>query len=437
MKRLSDFLQVVLGVAFLAVLALVLVVVFRGVSGSGGADVSAGTQTPAGYPGLEGYPPPETTVATVVVPTPPTEPPTPTSPPVPTPLPTPVVTVIPTSDLPIIPSPTGKAAKPYTIVFQDTSVLHAMTSSDSGAPILLDIPVPPPFSLIASNSRANVRPWAWGSLSPDGTELALVLADNEAPTNIYILNLANRGLRRLAQFGVEPVWSPDGTRIAYRNTQTFGLWVAEVLTGETKEILPTDQTSLDNGVNFITWSPDSRRIAFVKPFELETGAIWITDVAGEGNPVQLVPEESRAGSINWSPAGSQILFISDTGEHVTPERPLSLWVVDVGTGERRQLTQNITLSGADWSPDGQWIIFTGVNLLEGGSLPYDLWLITKDGNGLRRLTKDEVGDHEPFWTSDPGRVIFRKIGMGIWELNLDTGAFNQLFSQDIEYLTVR
>src|SRR3990172_5394285 len=163
MKRLSDFLQVVLGVAFLAVLALVLVVVFRGVSGSGGADVSAGTQTPAGYPGLEGYPPPETTVATVVVPTPPTEPPTPTSPPVPTPLPTPVVTVIPTSDLPIIPSPTGKAAKPYTIVFQETSVLHAMTSSDSSAPIFLHTPVPPPFPPMPRPPRVKVGPGVPGN----------------------------------------------------------------------------------------------------------------------------------------------------------------------------------------------------------------------------------------------------------------------------------
>ncbi|HLB46157.1 MAG TPA: hypothetical protein VJL59_03935 [Anaerolineales bacterium] len=64
MKRLSDFLQVVLGVAFLAVFALVLVVVFRAVSQGGVGGAPAATQ-PA-----QGYPPPQETVEIPATPSP-------------------------------------------------------------------------------------------------------------------------------------------------------------------------------------------------------------------------------------------------------------------------------------------------------------------------------------------------------------------------------
>ncbi|MGI0017009.1 MAG: TolB family protein, partial [Nitrososphaera sp.] len=285
---------------------------------------------------------------------------------------------------------------------------------------------------------AGIRPWAWGSLSPDRSQLALVLGDSEAPNNIYLLNLSNRNFQRLAQSGVEPVWSPDGTKIAYRSTQTFGLRIVDVATEEFREIFSVDRTNQDYWVNFFTWSPDSRKIAFIKTVGiLEVGEIWVTDADGEGQAVLLVSEEMAAGNITWSPTEDQILFISEAGEHVTPERPLSLWVVDVGTSGRRQLTQNISFSGANWSPDGDWIVLTGVNMLEGISLTYDLWLIAEDGSNLKRLTNDEASDHNPFWISDVSRVVFRKVGNGIWELNIDTGSFKQLAAQESEYITVR
>ena len=39
---------------------------------------------------------------------------------------------------------------------------------------------------------------------------------------------------------------------------------------------------------------------------------------------------------------------------------------------------------ADWSPDGEWIVYSG--LAAPGQLDKDLFLIRPDGTGLRRLT---------------------------------------------------
>jgi WD40 repeat protein len=431
MKTISGLLQVIVGVVIVGALAVGLVAVFQGMGGTGQAGVAA-TAALTGQP-YPPYPPPQATITTFVVPTMLPPPPTPTFPPIPTPFPTPIVTTIPIYQPPIIPTPPGGTIEPFTIAFHDGMALHVMIG-DADNSVVVDIPIQSPLSLISENDHNNIRPWAWGSLSPDKNQLAVVLADSEASTNIYLLNLSNNELRRLTQFGVEPVWSPDGAQIAYRDPRTRGLWVADVSTGLIQEIFPVETD--DEWVDFFSWSPDSQKIALVKTIlMLETGAIWIVDIHRQS--IQLVPEEMHAGNIKWSPVGDHMLFISPAGDHLTPESPLSLWVVDAATGVQKQITQNMTVSGADWSPDGNQIVFTGVNLLEGGTAPYDLWLITKDGSELKRITQDELSDHYPFWASKSNRIIFRKLGVGIWELELSTFSLKQLYAQDVEYIVVR
>src|SRR5918994_4769022 len=98
---------------------------------------------------------------------------------------------------------------------------------------------------------------------------------------------------------------------------------------------------------------------------------------------------------NWSPDGKYLAFAAKRGARDV------IVIVDV---ERNKEVERIELklSGVTtpaWSPDGQQLVFTGYD----GGLS-DLFVVGRDGNGLRRLTQDKFADLHPVWSPD-GRTI--------------------------------
>lgn len=435
MRRTLRVIGSLAGLVVIGVLLAGLVWVFGGQFGARGQpQVAQQPYPPPPTPTLGAYPPPKPTVPEPL-PTSTPVPPTPTIPPVPTPLPTPVGTVVPTAEPPIIPLPPGQV-EPYTVVFRDDHVIRAINSDGTNQRTLVDIRAQLPLYL--ASKRIGGAPFAWGKPAPDGSHVALVLSNTErdfprkgetSEYSIYLLDVETKRLQLLVQDGTAPAWSPEGTRIAYRNTQTDGLWIADITTGETREIYATDRS-----VNFLTWSPDGQKIAFV---DGNIGAIWVIDVTGQGEAVQLVLREMYAGYLNWSPAGDQILFISRAGNHLTPSEPFNLWTVNVETDEQRQLTQDIFIAGVTaWSPNGNWFVFAGTNLLEGETPPYDLWVMATDSGELKRLTSDVASDLYPSWVT-ASKIVFLKSGLGLWEADLRDGAFRRVLSQDVGYMVLK
>ena len=377
-----------------------------------------------------------------IEPPPPTRPPTPTIPPVPTRLPTPIVTRIPTAAPPIIPLP-SRELEPYTLVYREGSVIRAVDSDGRHDRIVIDIP--------AHLSRFLIDPsflmGAWVSPAPDGSRLALVVSNFEnldaVPGGrlpefaIYLLDSTTRELRLLVEDGVKPVWSPNGDRIAYRSTRTQGLWVVDVATGDAQELFSVGYPETENQADWFTWSPDAHKIAVVKNWGgvANVGGIWLVDMATGAEAVPLVEMEMNASSLEWSPTGRELLFLTSVGEHITSERPENLWLIDVESHDRRQLTSNMGVYGGRpiWSSDGNWVFFSGVNLLEGETPAYDLWLVTRYGNDLRRLTSDLAVDLDPLLLPDGIRILFLKRGSGLWEMDLVNGAFRQVYPRDISY----
>lgn len=105
------------------------------------------------------------------------EPPTPTIPPFPTQVPTPIVTSIPLAEFPVVPGLQENSPKTFSIVYREGNVLSAVNSDGKNARVLLDISAKQPLFLAGDKFGLE----HWGSPSPDGKQLALVLTNLAEP----------------------------------------------------------------------------------------------------------------------------------------------------------------------------------------------------------------------------------------------------------------
>jgi len=116
---------------------------------------------------------------------------------------------------------------------------------------------------------------------------------------------------------------------------------------------------------------------------------------------------------------SRIAFVrGDLGPTCRPVASCDhgLYVVNEdGTGLRR-LTRNATFGpgsvGPVWSPNGRKLVFVkrverqGLPCRPVGSCDSEIFVMSADGNGLRRLTRNAATDGSPVWLPDGGRIGF-------------------------------
>jgi Tol biopolymer transport system component len=104
------------------------------------------------------------------------------------------------------------------------------------------------------------------------------------------------------------------------------------------------------------WSPDGRRIAFLRFSDLKTdlhSEIWIMNADGT-DVAPLGPGSRRSGRINrlaWSPDGTRIAFHSSLGEFDS-ETWSEIWVIGVDGAAARKLVDGYWPA---WTPNGSRI----------------------------------------------------------------------------------
>lgn len=90
--------------------------------------------------------------------------------------------------------------------------------------------------------------------------------------------------------------------------------------------------------------------------------------------------------------------------------------------------EEVVLGEYAWSPGGAWMAFA--KSMDGNT---DLYIVRADGTGERRLTFDPAEDITPTWSPDGSRIAFRRVGVGegLWVVDIETGALQQLTSQTL------
>lgn len=146
--------------------------------------------------------------------------------------------------------------------------------------------------------------------SPDGSLIAAI-SDETGEQEIVILDAMGRDEPRRITSGGQgwifpPVWSPDGTKIAYADlTQT--LYIIDVESGDRTVV--DDENAWE--VTQYSFSPDSKWLAYAKPFGSWTwdSSIYLYNLEnGRAHPVTT--RFTGDHSPTWDPKGRYLYFLS-------------------------------------------------------------------------------------------------------------------------------
>ena len=234
-------------------------------------------------------------------------------------------------------------------------------------------------------------------------------------TDLWLMRQDATGLRRLTRRRIHndaPTWSPDGKRLAFVGgaTNSSQLWIINVQGGHLEQL--TRGPALDEQP---AWSPDGKRIAFVRALSATTQGIVVLNLETKGQ--RLVA--SRPGAYRhptWSPDGQSLAFSYVRRPH---GGRYAIFVVGRDGSGLRRVSHNAHDDYWDpaWSPSGRTIAFTLV-YRSGKGYRADLEVMRADGAGQRSVAHAPAGwaYFSPSWSPDSAALVFVQLhasdGMG-------------------------
>src|SRR4051812_27517390 len=202
----------------------------------------------------------------------------------------------------------------------------------------------------------------------------------------------------------DPDYSPDGRKIAFQREGEVSdeIWVVDADGRPPTRLTHPEPGCLPDGGTCDgepAWSPDGRRIAFVRDTgsgpDDENKGIWVMNADGTGAR-QLtqrdLPGQGFDRAPQFSPDGRKLLFERDNVRDALPVDATALFVLDLRTRVERRITPYALNAGdtPDWSPDGTRILFHD-NQSGDPQVSANLYTVRPDGSGLHQLTFETGG----------------------------------------------
>lgn len=203
-------------------------------------------------------------------------------------------------------------------------------------------------------------------ISPDGSTIAFTYKGD-----IYTVPVAGGQARQLttqSSYETEPVWSPDGKKIAFASDREGGsdIFIMDAAGGPATRLTFNSASEIPQG-----FTPDGKAVIYSAsiqdaPSALLFPASWQTELYSipvkGGRPRQILSTPAEA--VNYLPDGKSFIYVDRKGgedqwrKHHTSSVTREIWKYDAATGRHTNLTNH---PGEDRSPavtpDGQTLYF--------------------------------------------------------------------------------
>jgi Tol biopolymer transport system component len=265
--------------------------------------------------------------------------------------------------------------------------------------------------------------------SPDGSQLLFARSEGHT-ASLYRVPLLGGEPRKLVEDAVDGDWSPDGRRIAFVRWATDGAQIVSVISAAAADGGGAHEVGRVEGYALMhpRWSPEGRTIASAQ-IRGSGALVSLSSVflaSADGGPMRTIttPGKRRAdiSSVAWSGA-EEIVYAQGDTVPLAAGGAAHIIRQDVRTGLVR---------ASLWCPNGSRVfglLAPDQAVFDARSARENLREIPLRGGTGRWLTRGNGTDRQPVFAPDGEWVVFSSIrggNMDLWAVSTRSGAVRRL-----------